>query len=257
MATCEDLASAPRFVSSDGAAPGQARSLRCATIDPHESRVRAHRSSPRRWPQRRPRRQRGRRAAADRCVDQPVRRSASTRARRSRADPHRQLARRGSRGIDARERSAAAHVELRHGRGAPASSHPTSCSPGRTRARSRARCCDAWAIASSSSSPRTRSRTSSATCGSSRGIVGQAARGEQLVATLRENVRAIEANRPAREPGRRHRSAGRLHGRRDTRSPTSCSRSRACRNVAAEQGLDRWEACRWRRCCAALPMSSC
>lgn len=71
------------------------------------------------------------------------------------------------------------------------------------------------------------------------GIVGQVARGEQLVATLRENVRAIEANRPAQKlaavivrPGGFTVGAGSLANELLTLAGFT--------NVAAERGLDRW-----------------
>ena len=70
-------------------------------------------------------------------------------------------------------------------------------------------------------------------------IVGQVARGEQLVATLREDVRAIEANRPAQKlaavivrPGGFTVGAGSLADELLTLAGFT--------NVAAERGLDRW-----------------
>ena len=70
-------------------------------------------------------------------------------------------------------------------------------------------------------------------------LVGQVERGEQLVATLRERVRAIEANRPSRElaavivrPGGFTVGAESLANELLTLAGFT--------NVAAEQGLDRW-----------------
>jgi iron complex transport system substrate-binding protein len=70
-------------------------------------------------------------------------------------------------------------------------------------------------------------------------IVGQVARGEQLVATLREQVHAIEANRPARSlaavivrPGGFTVGADSLANELLTLAGFT--------NVAAERGLDRW-----------------
>ncbi|HVJ30451.1 MAG TPA: ABC transporter substrate-binding protein [Gammaproteobacteria bacterium] len=70
-------------------------------------------------------------------------------------------------------------------------------------------------------------------------IVGQVARGEQLVAKLREDVRAIEANRPARKlaavivrPGGFTVGADSLANELLTLAGFT--------NVAAERGLDRW-----------------
>ena len=70
-------------------------------------------------------------------------------------------------------------------------------------------------------------------------IVGQAARGEQLVAKLREDVRAIEAHRPAQtlaavivRPGGFTVGAGSLANELLTLAGFT--------NVAAERGLDRW-----------------
>ena len=70
-------------------------------------------------------------------------------------------------------------------------------------------------------------------------IVGQVARGEQLVSALRERVRVIEANRPALHlravivrPGGFTVGAGSLANELLTVA--------GLRNVAAEQGLDRW-----------------
>jgi len=70
-------------------------------------------------------------------------------------------------------------------------------------------------------------------------IVGQVARGEQLVATLRENVRAIEANRPEL-----HLAAVIVRPGGFTVGADSLANElltlAGFRNVAAEQGLDRW-----------------
>jgi len=70
-------------------------------------------------------------------------------------------------------------------------------------------------------------------------IVGQAARGEQLVATMRANVRAIEANRPAL-----HLAAVIVRPGGFTVGADSLANElltlAGFRNVAAEQGLDRW-----------------
>jgi iron complex transport system substrate-binding protein len=70
-------------------------------------------------------------------------------------------------------------------------------------------------------------------------LVGQVARGEQLVATLREQVRAIEASRPSRNyaavivrPGGFTVGAGSLANELLTLAGFT--------NVAAERGLDRW-----------------
>jgi iron complex transport system substrate-binding protein len=70
-------------------------------------------------------------------------------------------------------------------------------------------------------------------------LVGQVARGEQLVATLREHVRAIEANRPRRNlaavivrPGGFTVGAESLANELLTLAGFT--------NVAAERGLDRW-----------------
>ncbi|HSC15981.1 MAG TPA: ABC transporter substrate-binding protein [Gammaproteobacteria bacterium] len=70
-------------------------------------------------------------------------------------------------------------------------------------------------------------------------LVGQVARGEQLVATMREQVRAIEANRPRRSlaavivrPGGFTVGAESLANELLTLAGFS--------NVAAERGLDRW-----------------
>jgi iron complex transport system substrate-binding protein len=70
-------------------------------------------------------------------------------------------------------------------------------------------------------------------------VVGQAARGERLVATLRERVRAVEANRPRRSPsavivrpGGFTVGAGSLANELLTLAGFT--------NVAAERGLDRW-----------------
>ncbi len=70
-------------------------------------------------------------------------------------------------------------------------------------------------------------------------VVGQVARGEQLIVALREALRAIEANRPARKPtavvvrpGGFTVGAGSLAHELLTLA--------GLRNVAAEQGLDRW-----------------
>ena len=70
-------------------------------------------------------------------------------------------------------------------------------------------------------------------------IVGQVARGEQLVATLHEDVRAIEANRPSQKlaavivrPGGFTVGAGSLANELLTLAGFT--------NVAAERGLDRW-----------------
>jgi iron complex transport system substrate-binding protein len=71
------------------------------------------------------------------------------------------------------------------------------------------------------------------------GIVGQAARGEQLVATLRENVRAIEANRPARSLAAVIVRPGGFTVGADSLANELLTLA-GFRNVAAEQGLDRW-----------------
>ena len=71
-------------------------------------------------------------------------------------------------------------------------------------------------------------------------VVGQVARGEQLVAALQRR-RARDRSQAPRAP-RAVRSSFDPAASRSapTRSPTSCCASPACRNVAAEHGLDRW-----------------
>jgi iron complex transport system substrate-binding protein len=70
-------------------------------------------------------------------------------------------------------------------------------------------------------------------------IVGQAARGEQLVAKLRDDVRAIEANRPARSLAAVIVRPGGFTVGADSLANELLTLA-GFRNVAAEQGLDRW-----------------
>jgi iron complex transport system substrate-binding protein len=70
-------------------------------------------------------------------------------------------------------------------------------------------------------------------------LVGQVARGEQLVSALRERVRAVEANRPARSPAAVIvRPGGFTVGANSLANELLTLAG--FRNVAAEQGLDRW-----------------
>ena len=150
------------------------------------------------------------------------------------------------------------YPELRHGRGAARSSLPTSCWPARTRALSRARCCGAWATASSSSSPKT------------------------SVADIERNVRLVaEARRPSRaRRAARSRRCARTCARSKRTGPRSSLAAvivrpggftvgadsladelldarRALATSPPSAGSTAGAACRWRRCCAARPSSSC
>ncbi len=84
-------------------------------------------------------------------------------------------------------------------------------------------------------------------------VVGQVERGEQLVATLRADVHAIEANRPARKLADRHRSTRRLHGRRGLARERAAHARRPFATSPPSTGSTAGAACRWRRCCAARP----
>jgi iron complex transport system substrate-binding protein len=70
-------------------------------------------------------------------------------------------------------------------------------------------------------------------------VVGQAARGEQLVAALHENVRAIEANRPDHRIGAVIVRPGGFTVGADSLAD-ELLRLAGFSNVAAERGLDRW-----------------
>jgi iron complex transport system substrate-binding protein len=70
-------------------------------------------------------------------------------------------------------------------------------------------------------------------------VVGQSARGEQLVAALRERVRAIEANRPARRPAAVIVRPGGFTVGADSLADDLLTLA-GFDNVAAERGLDRW-----------------
>ena len=70
-------------------------------------------------------------------------------------------------------------------------------------------------------------------------LVGQPARGEALVARLREDVRHIEANRPARALATVVVRPGGFTVGKDNLSHELLELA-GLRNVAAEQGLDRW-----------------
>ena len=70
-------------------------------------------------------------------------------------------------------------------------------------------------------------------------LVGQTARGDKLIAALREDVRAIEANRPERGLAAVIVRPGGFTVGADSLSHELLSLA-GLRNVAAEQGLDRW-----------------
>jgi iron complex transport system substrate-binding protein len=70
-------------------------------------------------------------------------------------------------------------------------------------------------------------------------LIGQTTRGERLIAVLHDNVRAIEANRPARTLGAVIVRPGGFTVGADSLSHELLSLA-GLSNVAAEQGLDRW-----------------
>lgn len=70
-------------------------------------------------------------------------------------------------------------------------------------------------------------------------LLGQAARGEHLIAVLRDQARALEANRPARAPATVIVRPGGFTVGADSLSHELLGLA-GLRNVAAEQGLDRW-----------------
>ena len=88
-------------------------------------------------------------------------------------------------------------------------------------------------------------------------IVGQAARGEQLVATLRENVHAIEANRPARKLAAVIVRPGGFTVGADSLANELLTLAGLQRTSRPSKASIAGAACRWRRCCAAIPTSSC
>ena len=191
-------------------------------------------------------------AAADSRIDQSVRRPARARARRPRADSHRELARGGSRGIAVRERSAAAHAELRHGRGALGFAPDVVLAGTYTSPFTRA-------MLRRAGLPRRRARARD--IGRRHRAQRAARRGDRRPGRTRRAAdrEAARGSPSARsEPAcaharRRHRATRRLHGRRGLARERAARRSPACATSRPSAGSTAGAACRWRRCCAARP----
>ena len=178
-------------------------------------------------------------AAADGRVDQRLRRPARARARRSRADPHGELARGRSRGVAVRDRGVAAHAELRHGRGAA-----------QVRSRRRARRHLHEPVHALDAAPPRLSRPRARARELRRRHRAQRAarRGSRRPSRARRAVDRGVARRRARARSEsRLRTASRRSSSGPAASPSAPTRSRTellelagLRNVAAEHGLDRW-----------------